>query len=110
MKTHTKSKQNILDNITKDQENFNQKQETGQVVGELLKNNNIDPRSLRPEYSKAREIWLKMVDFDAKMTIFGHFYQHFGYFSYKKSKNLNIGYIWGTYKGTWGTYVSSACE
>ncbi len=56
MKTHAKSKQNILDNINKDQERFNQQQETGQVVEELLKNNNIDPRSLRSEYSKALEI------------------------------------------------------
>ena len=53
MKIHEKSKQNILDNIKKDQEHFNQQQETGQVVEELLKNNNIDPRSLRSEYSKA---------------------------------------------------------
>ena len=56
MKTHTKTKENILDNIKKDQEHFNQQQETGQVVEELLKNNDIDPRSLRREYSKALEI------------------------------------------------------
>ena len=56
MKTHAKTVQNILDNIKTDQENFKQQQETGQVVEELLKNNNIDPRSLRSEYSKALEI------------------------------------------------------
>ena len=56
MKTHTKTKENILDNIKKDQEHFNQQQETGQVVEQLLKNNDIDPRSLRREYSKALEI------------------------------------------------------
>ena len=56
MKTHAKTTQNILDNIKNDQEAFNQQQETGQVVEKLLKNNNIDPRSLRSEYSKALEI------------------------------------------------------
>ncbi len=56
MKTHAKRTQNILDNIKKDQEEFNQKQETGQVVEKLLKINSIDPRSLRSEYSKALEI------------------------------------------------------
>ena len=56
MKTHTKTKENILDNIKKDQEHFTKQQETGQVVEELLRNNSIDPRSLRREYSKALEI------------------------------------------------------
>ena len=56
MKTHTKTKDNILVNIKNDQECFNQLQETGQVVEELLTNNNIDPRSLRREYSRALEI------------------------------------------------------
>ena len=56
MKSHTKTKENILDNIKKDQEHFTKQQETGQVVDELLRNNNIDPRSLRREYSKALEI------------------------------------------------------
>ena len=55
MKTHTKT-QNILDNLKKDQEHFNHVRETGQIVEELLKNKNIDPRSLRREYSKALEI------------------------------------------------------
>jgi len=55
MKTHTKT-QNILDNIKKDQEGFDQVRKTGQIVGELLKSGNIDPRSLRREYSKALEI------------------------------------------------------
>ena len=55
-KSTKNQKQNILDNIKKDQEHFKQQQETGQVVEELLKSSNIDPRSLRSEYSKALEI------------------------------------------------------
>ena len=63
MKTHTKT-QGILDNIKKDQEDFDQVRKTGQIVEELLKNCNIDPRSLRREYSKALEI----IDVPDKIT------------------------------------------
>jgi hypothetical protein len=54
MKTHISK--DILDNIRKDQEHFDQVRKTGQIVEELLKNSNIDPRSLRREYTKALEI------------------------------------------------------
>ena len=55
MKTHTKTR-GILDNIKKDQEHFDQVRKTGQIVEDVLKSSNIDPRSLRREYSKALEI------------------------------------------------------
>ena len=56
MKTHTKTKQGILNNIKKDQEHLIQLRETGQIIEELLKNSTIDPSSLRREYSKALEV------------------------------------------------------
>ena len=55
MKTHTKT-QTILHNLKKDQEHFNRVKETGQIVEALLKHRDIDPRSLRREYSEALEI------------------------------------------------------
>ena len=55
MKTHTKT-QSILQNLKKDQEHFNRVKETGQIVEALLKHRDIDPRSLRREYSEALEI------------------------------------------------------
>lgn len=55
-KTHKQSADQILENIRSDQCVYDSIRKTGQIVEELINNEDVDPKSLRKEYVKALEI------------------------------------------------------
>ena len=56
MKIHDKSRKLIYEDIKTDQINYETIEKTGQIVNDVLIEEDIDPNSLRKEYAKALEI------------------------------------------------------
>ena len=55
-KVHNLSAKQVLENIKSDQRNYDDIEETGQLLENFLDNEEINPKSLRKEYVKALEI------------------------------------------------------
>ena len=56
-KAHKKLVNDILENIKADQSNFNEIEQTGEILRDLLVKEDVNPKSLRKEYVKALEVY-----------------------------------------------------